>query len=107
MDILEKFDSDSDIASMITALFDAIDKIDFQEGLLIKILLEPKDKNFQSTAIKLIEEIKKLASQLKQLISERMITFFRKEVLGESWATEIRKEIEKDKLDQKETIGIK
>ncbi len=99
--LLEKFNSDSEVGSMIKAFFESIDKLSSQVDMLEEILSDVDDKNMQENAVNAMNNIKKISAQLKHLINERIISYLRKDILNEDWTTEIEKDIQRDVKDIK------
>lgn len=102
--VLEKFDSDADVAAMNKSFFDDVDNIDKEELLLEGILKNVDNKDFQKDTLSSIKILKKYIAQLKQLVNDRIIPYLRKDILGENWTTEIKQTIEDDKEEQKEDL---
>lgn len=102
LDILESFNSDSDVSSMTKAFFDEVDNLDKEEKMFVKVLENTNSKEFQKDALNAIKILKKSSAQLKQLIDERIIPYLRKDILGENWTTEIKQDLNKDIIEQQE-----
>ena len=106
LNVLEKFKSDSNVASMNKSFFDNVDNIDKEVKMFVKVLENTGNKEFQSDAVNSIKVLKKSSAQLKQLIEERIIPYLRKDILGEDWTTEIKQDLQQDKAEQKEEQKI-
>lgn len=106
LNILEKFKSDSSVSSMNKSFFDNVDNIDKETQMFIKVLENTGNKDFQSDIINSIKILKKSSAQLKQLIEERIIPYLRKDILGEDWTTEIKQDLQEDKVEQRKEQKI-
>lgn len=103
MKLLEEFDSDTKIYSMLNSLDDSINMIDLSVTSFSDILLNKKEStDFQENAIKAIEIVKKEIAQLKQLITESITSYIKDNVIMENWTTEIEEEIKEEEKEQEE-----
>ena len=102
LDILRKFDSDFEVASMVKSLFDMVDNLDDEKDTFVEVLENVDDNDFQKNVLETIKTLKKSAAQFEQLINERIIPYLRKDILNEDWSSEIKKDIKRDKKEQKE-----
>lgn len=103
---IEKFDSDSNVYSMLNSIDDHVNTIDTLQSTLVDVLGEKESDDFQDSVVNTIESIKKEVEQLKQLLSETVVNFLRENVLMENWSTEIKDEIEEteDEIEEKPYI---
>lgn len=99
--ILQNFESDTDISSMLKSLDKLLDNLKLYQEMLDKLLSQEKTDDFQKNVIKSIELSKKEIAQLKQLISERIIPYLNKNILGNNWSSDIQEDIIKDIKEQK------
>ena len=99
--ILQKFQSDTDIFSMLKSLDEILDNLKLYQDMLSKTIKEEKSEDFQQTAIKCLESIKREVAQLKQLISETIISYLNKNILGNNWSSDIKEDIVDDIKEQK------
>ena len=99
--ILQNFESDTDISSMLKSLDKLLDNLKLNQEMLDKLLSQEKTDDFQKNVIKSIELSKKEIAQLKQLISERIIPYLNKNILGNNWSSDIQEDIIKDIKEQK------
>ena len=104
LNVLKKFDSDSDVASMNKSFYDQIDGVDKEIAIFTRIATNVENKDFQQNIIKSIDILRKNGAQLKQLISERIIPYLRKDVLGEDWTTEIKQDLQQDASEAKKEV---
>ena len=102
LDILRKFDSDFEVASMVKSLFDMVDNLDDEKDTFVEVLENVDDNDFQKNVLETIKTLKKSAAQFEQLINERIIPYLRKDILNEDWTVEIKKDIKRDKKDQQQ-----
>ena len=101
IEILQKFKSDTDILSMLKSLDDILDNLKLYQDTLTKLIKEEKSEDFQKNIVKCLEAGKKEIAQLKQLITERIITYLNKNILGNNWSSDIKEDIIKDIKEQK------
>jgi hypothetical protein len=101
IEILQKFQSDTDILSMLKSLDELLDNLKLYQDMLSKTIKEEKSEDFQQNAIKCLESIKKEIAQLKQLITERIMTYLNKNILGNNWSSDVKEDIVDDIKEQK------
>lgn len=104
LDLMEIFNSGEKVEAILSSLFDIVDNLDKESTSLIAILDDVEDKDFQKNLVNAIKIVKKRSAQLKQLLNERLIEYLRKDILGEDWSTEIKKDIVDDKQEQQKNM---
>jgi hypothetical protein len=98
---LQNFESDTDISSMLKSLDKLLDNLKLYQEMLDKLLSQEKTNDFQKNIVKSIELSKKEIAQLKQLITERIIPYLNKNILGNNWSSDIQNDIIDDIKEQK------
>ncbi len=101
MDLLEEFESDHEIETMLSALNSSIATLDKQVARFETVLDDLNTKDFQQNSIRSMDVIKKELAQLKQLIVETVVDYIRTHILDEDWTTSIREEVITEKQEQK------
>jgi len=104
LEYLKRFDSASEVISMLNSIDDTIRNIDKLVQILREVLEELNTKDFQTNAVAAMDSIKKECAQLKQLISETITQYIRDHILGEDWTSEIKEEIHEDQKEQNEKV---
>lgn len=101
IEILQNFESDSDIYSMLKSLDELLDNLKLYQEMLDKTLKDEKTNDFQENCIKCLEQSKKELAQLKQLITERIVPYLNKNILGNNWSSDVKEDIIEDIKENK------
>jgi hypothetical protein len=94
--ILNYFKSDTQTVKLIKSYTDAFEDLEKQTERFSELFFDLQSDDFLTNVVKAIEFIKKQASELKQIIDDRIVAHFKNNVLNQNWISNMS-----DKLQEK------
>lgn len=98
--LMHDFSSDAQVVKLNKSFVLAIGDIEKQVNRFAELFSELKSKDFGTSIIKSIENIKKETSQLEQIIEDRIMAHIENQILNRTWVDLVSKELQ-TKIEEK------
>jgi hypothetical protein len=104
--IMHEFSTDTQVVKLNKAFVLSIGDIEKQVNRFSEIFSDLKSKDFGSSIIKCIENIKKEIAQLEQIVEDRIMAHIESQILNRTWVDLVSKELQQ-KIEEKIPSSIK
>ncbi len=98
--IMHNFSSDAQVVKLNKSFVLSVGDIEKQVNRFAKLFKDLKSKEFGTSIIKSIDNIKKEIAQLEQIVEDRIIVYIENDLLNKSWVDVVSKELQQ-KIEEK------
>jgi hypothetical protein len=103
--LFQPFASDSQMLKLSKSFVLSISDIEKQVNRFIDLFSDLESKDFGTTVVKAIDNIKKELAQIEQIIEDRMKEHIRNNILARSWVDTVSDELQ-EKVEKKIPLSI-
>lgn len=103
--LLQPFSSDTQTVKISKAFIFSMSDIEKQVNRFINLFQQLEAKDFASTVVKAIENVKKEVAQIQQIIEDRIKSHIENNILARTWVNSISDELQ-EKVEKKIPLSI-
>lgn len=102
---LNNFKSDTQTVKLIKSYTDSFEDLEKQTDRFSELFVDLQSEDFSTNIVKAIEFIKKQASELKQIIEDRVISHFKINILNQNWIANMSDKLQ-EKIENKDPKSV-